>query len=321
MVRNLSIDLIKIIAMYSVLALHLFFAISSQKCILMQYWYGIWGIAIPLFWMVSGYLLCKKNLTYLYVCKKVYGIIKYVSIIVTIYIFKDILLHRSINYSLFLCFFQKGELWVFWYFGAMIIVYITSPLIQGAIKNNHKWILVSILFLISTIFFILDIIYKFEKTYICQTFRIWYWCLYFALGMIIQEYQLIFLKVAKYKYLFFSFVLFLFTYKYVNVGGNEYLFGSPTCIAYSVLTFLCCLKIKIHNRSFISNMSSCFIVIYTFHPSIYKLYRITLFPIINNTISEPNALVLTNFFIVALIVTGFGLTIMHFNISKMIFKI
>ena len=69
--RDISVDFIKIVAMYSVLALHIGFAIPVIPCFLSKYWWFIWGVAIPLFFMSSGYLMESKTTDYSYSFRKI----------------------------------------------------------------------------------------------------------------------------------------------------------------------------------------------------------------------------------------------------------
>lgn len=81
MARNLSIDLVKIIAMLMVIHIRVTGVVSESLLSLCNDAYS--GIAIPLFFMVSGYLLSAKNLTPKYSVKKIKGILRFVGITVT----------------------------------------------------------------------------------------------------------------------------------------------------------------------------------------------------------------------------------------------
>lgn len=67
--RNQNIDLIKIVAMFMVLALHLHVYMPIRQSV-PDYIYGLCGIAIPLFFMVSGFLMCDKPSDFQYVKRK-----------------------------------------------------------------------------------------------------------------------------------------------------------------------------------------------------------------------------------------------------------
>ena len=75
--RDILIDLIKIIAMFSVISLHSFGASSYWRCANVFYETGV--IGIPLFFMVSGFLLLgRQTVDWNYVFKKILHIIRLV---------------------------------------------------------------------------------------------------------------------------------------------------------------------------------------------------------------------------------------------------
>ena len=142
--RNLSLDLIKFIAMCGVIALH-----STMQYINPNYFsaadviYDLGIIAMPLFFMVSGYLLIgRENVTYSYAFRKIWGIIRFVAIITltfsTLYCIKN-----GFSLTPFISIFcgafvQKGAFSVFWYFGAIILCYLLLPLISRLFHSNAR---------------------------------------------------------------------------------------------------------------------------------------------------------------------------------------
>ena len=73
--RNLSIDLIKIVAMFGVMCLHSTHSYSSlgQFCFA-DILYESAVVSMPLFFMVSGYLLIgRENIDYKYSFRKIIG--------------------------------------------------------------------------------------------------------------------------------------------------------------------------------------------------------------------------------------------------------
>lgn len=81
--RNQSLDLIKVIAMIGVIALHSTKSfINADQLSVADFIYDYGMIAMPLFFMVSGYLLLsRKELNYSYAIRKICGIIRFVAII------------------------------------------------------------------------------------------------------------------------------------------------------------------------------------------------------------------------------------------------
>ena len=145
--RNLNIDLIKIVAMFGVLSLHC--NVHYQSSILACLLFKSAVFSIPLFFMVSGYLMASKsNIDYRYCWRKILGILKF-SIGISLpfcllqAVVKDSFDIISIVRSVIGNYFQLpgGRFGVFWYFGAMIIIYAFLPLISRLFKYKKIHIL------------------------------------------------------------------------------------------------------------------------------------------------------------------------------------
>lgn len=132
--RNLSIDLVKIVAMFGVMCLHSThsYAIPNHFCFA-DILYESAVVSMPLFFMVSGYLLIgRPNVDYRYSIRKIIGIVRFVSIIVIAYWLIHSVHHLKFDLvelakSLIQPYFQSGIFSIFWYFGAMIIIYMLYP--------------------------------------------------------------------------------------------------------------------------------------------------------------------------------------------------
>ncbi len=169
--RIQSIDLTKIIAMICVMGLHCAGAFVSHD------YDNLWGnivgrisvCAIPLFFMVSGYLLLgRPQSDFRYSLKKSQSIIRFVAICTVgftlIYWIVCLLRHVPIHgldlvKNFFEAFIQKGALWMFWYFGAMIIIYWIYPTLNRIYLNRfQKYVgLLLTLFFVEFIVFALHI--------------------------------------------------------------------------------------------------------------------------------------------------------------------
>ena len=126
MERNQSIDLVKIIAMVMVVRMHVCFNQSLASNWPFDFVFGILTPAIPLFFMVSGYLMQGKMPTYKYVFRKILNILKYVY---TFIIISSIVMSAKSGHLpkwniLYEWFLQRGPYSIFWYLGAMIYIYI-----------------------------------------------------------------------------------------------------------------------------------------------------------------------------------------------------
>lgn len=148
--RILSIDLIKIIAMICVMGLHSagIFVYNDNGTIIGNTVYRASVCAIPLFFMVSGYLLLgREKSDYKYSLKKCISIVRFVAICTIGYTLLhwiwQLLRGTNINYRELInnfcgAFIQKGKFSIFWYFGAMIIIYLMYPLLNRLYKSHFK---------------------------------------------------------------------------------------------------------------------------------------------------------------------------------------
>lgn len=187
--RDQSIDLVKIIAMTMVIILH-----TNMHNLIMPFGYVLFwasGIAIPLFFMVSGYLMAtKQKVTYRYSLKKILNIIKFITIISFPLALYDLItglanINGFITQIFILPYIQDGYFWPMWYLGAMCIMYAILPLLNRYIIRNGLIIYtLSILVIIETFAFYLNITQRFEE-HIIQTFRLWNFISYFLIGVLI----------------------------------------------------------------------------------------------------------------------------------------
>ena len=180
--RNVNLDLVKVLAAIGVVGLHAIGMVNYSI-------YYFCDFAVPLFMMVNGYLMFNKSgITPAYAFTKILSLLKIVvcwNLLIILPVM--VLRHKFVNPIKLCvnCLFQKGYLWHFWYFGALIIIYLALPLIHHLIKNRPllHLILVVILVLISVTISIMSMVrgYSIQK-YVPQTLRIWTWLMFFLFG-------------------------------------------------------------------------------------------------------------------------------------------
>ena len=180
--RNVNLDLVKVLASIAVVGLHAIGMVNYSI-------YYFCDFAVPLFMMVNGYLMFNKSgITPAYAFTKILSLLKIVvcwNLLIILPVM--VLRHKFVNPIRLCvnCLFQKGYLWHFWYFGALIIIYLALPLIHHLIKNRPllHLILVVILVLISVTISIMSMVrgYSIQK-YVPQTLRIWTWLMFFLFG-------------------------------------------------------------------------------------------------------------------------------------------
>ena len=192
--RNISLDLLKVLACIGVVLLHTtmggFKETGSWN--LLAYLYYLGTYSIPLFFMVNGYLLLgKREITYPYILQKVKWILITVSSWnIIVWLFKrDFALNpiKKIVGSLL----QKGYFFQFWFFGALILIYLCLPVLKTVINSKRKY--VYILSLLVAIGFIVELANIFLQmpiqTHVMQTFRLWTWFFYYLLGGYIAQFN------------------------------------------------------------------------------------------------------------------------------------
>lgn len=191
--RNANIDLIKIVSIMGVCSLHFYLRFMwNDPTFRWEYliFYAA-GMAIPLFFMVNGFLLLKKERNKTYYLKKIVNIIK---IVVSVNVFWYFLcVVRGMDHpnpfqeSFFNLFLQQGFFSPFWFFGALIIIYTLLAIIPYKLFTP-KNLLISIIVLALFQFAVNEtnlVTCKDEKMfeiYIPQTFRIYNHLIYFLLG-------------------------------------------------------------------------------------------------------------------------------------------
>ncbi|MBQ8878160.1 MAG: acyltransferase [Lachnospiraceae bacterium] len=180
--RNVNLDLIKCIACFAVVGLH---AVGMNNYTI----YYLCGCGVPLFFMVNGYLLfSKEQLPYTYIFRKILQILKIVLLWNLLIALPVLVIRHKIVNPLTLSFsslLQKGYLWHFWFFGALLLLYLILPPLH---KLFHKKRGIHVLTVILCFFLCLSMsITSMVKgyplhAYIPQSLRLWTWLFYFAAG-------------------------------------------------------------------------------------------------------------------------------------------
>ena len=197
--RNINLDLIKVLACIGVVLLHttMIGFKDTGSWNLLAYLYYLGTYSIPLFFMVNGYLLLgKKEITYSYVLEKVKWILITVSSWNTIVwlLKRDFAVNpvKKIIGSMV----QKGYFFQFWFFGALILIYLCLPVLKKFLNSKRSYLyILSLLISIGLIFELTNIIIQTPlQSYVIQTFRLWTWFFYYILGGLIAQFDKEFIK-------------------------------------------------------------------------------------------------------------------------------
>ncbi len=197
--RNINLDLIKVLACIGVVLLHttMIGFKDTGSWNLLAYLYYLGTYSIPLFFMVNGYLLLgKRNITYSYILEKVKWILITVSSWNTIVwlLKRDFAVNpvKKIIGSMV----QKGYFFQFWFFGALILIYLCLPILKKFLNSKRSYLyILSLLISIGLIFELTNIIIQTQlQSYVIQTFRLWTWFFYYILGGLIAQFDKEFIK-------------------------------------------------------------------------------------------------------------------------------
>ena len=193
--RNINLDLLKVLACVGVILLHTamggFKETGSWNFSTYLYYLGTYSI--PLFFMVNGYLLLgKREITYSYILQKVKWILITVSSwSAIVWLFKRDFTANPIK-KIIGSLIQKGYFFQFWFFGALILIYICLPILKKFLNSKRSYLyILSILLVIGLIFELTNIVLQMPiQTYVLQTFRLWTWLFYYFLGGFIAQFDI-----------------------------------------------------------------------------------------------------------------------------------
>ena len=280
------INYLKILACFLVILLHsisLGLGDNTYKSGLFIYYFGVF--AVPLFFMINGYLKIDRDYAYRNIIKKNLRILmimffwNFVILLIELILKKN---YSGLFYNVFINFFQKGKFPHFWFLGSLIIINFFLPLLKK-IYNSKKfniYIIISILicFIINLLTIVIYRNYSFNfRSFIPQVFRIWTWILYFLLGGYIKKYDC---KIEKKKIAYlilFVLVMISISVTYQSIFsikfyGNLYaesFYDSIIIIFTTFLIFVLFKNIDIKNE-FLLNFSELTSGIYIIHLLILK---------------------------------------------------
>lgn len=257
--RNAKIDLIKLVAMMLAVGLHTFMGGGSAS----MWLYATSVIAIPLFFIVSGYLLLgKEDVSSKYSLKKILSIWKYIFFTAITYqmictieaadlsqIKRGIVMGgvHAVNSVA-----QRGNFGGYWYFGALMIIYIVYPFLAKLYNNRRIFLYcVGLLAAVLMVVFLLNMMYGFELR-IPQPLRLWNWFFYFMLGGALKWLDYTWLNVKKLKILLIgSYLGYMLSYLGMYFKGCrhllycEYWYSFPMVILYALSVFLVIMKLDL----------------------------------------------------------------------------
>lgn len=282
--RNPNIDMVKLVAMMCVVGLHAFMWGGDGVSMGL---YATSVIAIPLFFIVSGYLLLgKNNVSNMYSFKKILSIWRYIFFTVVSYqmaLSLGIMGLSNIRDGLVIgvlhslnSVVQRGNFGVYWYFGTMMIIYMMYPFLVK-LNNNRRVFLycIGLLATVLMVVFLLNIMYGFEKR-IPQPLRLWNWLFYFMLGgglkwmdyTRVNVKKLIIILIASYLGYILPYLGMYFK-GCLHTPYCEYWYSCPAVILYALSVFIVVMKLDLNRMPMLSRMvfvlTPVFLPVYSYH--------------------------------------------------------
>lgn len=273
--REYGLDLLKVFACLGVVALHTLLRGKGPVNMVIA---RLSVMAIPLFVMISGYLMMSRpSLDYRYALKKV------LRILVVCFCWE--LLHATAYYlyyretrdflkSFVLDFFQAGLFYHFWYMGSLILLYLLMPLLDRLQKqsvNVYRTVLL-VLCCVNAIFDLTIIIFKHSiLSNVPQSLHVWFWLEYAMLGGLLardqQGREWILSKVTPLRMVLMLFLLVTLDHVFVGIAG-EVSYGAVSVQLTSLSVFACACKIRWSDRweKCLLMLSALTMGIYIMHP-------------------------------------------------------
>lgn len=284
MKREKWLDCIKIIACFLVVMLHSMNSgiRANMKNIVLVFYY-IGTFAIPLFFMVNGYLqLRKKDITYFYCLKKILkilGVVLICNFVLAIIYF--IFYKKSINIfmeSIGNIFLQYGYFNQFWFFGSLIIIYCYLPLINK-IFNFSKIMDIIITIYLIIVCCVIDL-FNIRNNFlgnevishtIPQSFRLWTWLTYFCIGGCLSKLEINKIKTPKLIFITVVFIIgtaffeYFLSYKLYRSLYAENFYDNILIICGSVLIFILIKQLDFQKSRVIERIAPLTMGVYMIH--------------------------------------------------------
>lgn len=199
--RIVGLDVVKIIAMLSVVASHSLNVLRTEGISpeMTQIIHSLTAGGVPLFFMVSGYLLLRrKEITYKYALRKIFHIIRYITCACILYWVALAIVHRDISlvhncFSDFTgTFTLNGTFSLFWFLWAMAFIYAMLPAIHFLYKSHAKAFTAGV-FVLGVIVlsnFLIGVYLHREIGVAAPPLELWNWLFFFTLGAILNRYPM-----------------------------------------------------------------------------------------------------------------------------------
>lgn len=274
--RNLSLDLIKTIAMLMVMGLHTQIGFFEHNPVLSRIIYYSCVPAIPLFFMASGYMLIgRKDTTIAYSLGRIGRVLRFAFIFAGATSVFLLGMPDTGSFDL-VCYIQRvvrlmtttSFEGILWFLMALCIVYAVYPLLNRLRSNMQYYVTALILTaLVQSWYFSLNITGDGEKI-ILQILRVWNWIFYFMLGGLLKDFRFSAIPSLILTIAGAALNLKATAYLVPHLGTIycEYFYSSLFVIILSTGLFSLCLNIKVGKlKTAIEAMAPLFLPVYVLH--------------------------------------------------------
>lgn len=281
-VRNVNLDFTKVVACFAVVGLHVF--LYDYNNLVITYLHYFCGYAVPMFFMVNGYLtLNKEQIAYHYVFQKILHVFWVVLLWCILLSMKNALTNHTYPnilmelYGSMMFIDSLSHLWFLW---SLILVYLLAPLVHKMI-NTTKWgytIVLSLLILVLAFQWLVTILMGHSLTENMPYFlKLWIWEFYFLLGGFLKHHAVFLKTIALSSHGIMTAILIvgfpvyqLAAAKWINY--NDY-YIDPIAVLTNLVLFTFILKIPMKNEKVnkaVMLLSSLGMGCYLVHPFVIR---------------------------------------------------
>lgn len=240
---NVNAAVLKLIACVGVVALHTFGALSSIDSFASNAIWYTFCFSIPIFFSMSGYFGLRRIGTWKAAFLKIIGIFGLIFAWCFALFFVQLIrtgggTNPFVNFAL--AFLQMGSFPRYWFFGALIILYLLNPLLSKLFQNNRTAIILFafsiVLCFVSFVVNMVSIsahgysIYDYNYVYwLRQSFRLWIPIAYYCVGGLMQK-DFVMARLSKIGFIpwvCISVILLIASVAYQILLGKAMVYNSP----------------------------------------------------------------------------------------------
>ena len=271
-----NIDLLKCIACILVIINHTSSYLLTNENYLSFYKieFVLCRIAVPIFIMCTGYLMCTKELKGKDILKKI------LKVFIPLFLlsgFIYFLQHKTIDFLFLQNFIATPIIEPFWYIYMLIGLYLIMPFLNHITKNasiKEHIFLISVILIIPALLKLFSLEFSTYWFLAIPTYSIGYYLMGSLFYKIHDQ-----IKYAKLSGILFFILYIIGIIFYTNDHLELYNIDSLLLISMSILFMNCILGFKIkHQHKFLTLISANSLYIYLFHPLLQnKIYELSIF--------------------------------------------